>query len=492
MCPLSSHHKRSYDSFSSKLHDSDLISEEISAQNWLSDVKDSVPNNPLRILFILSQQPSETGSGVYLREIAKELKALGHHPYVLAAHYRQLSVSDFSDLPEKYISTVVFDDGANSEKSEIKFPIPGMSLDMPYFHKPFHSLSNEMLDSYFEVWEHKIKAIVQKVRPHIIHVNHLWLLPSIVSKAAPWIPVVAAYHGSEFNLLQKSPEFKPLISPGIRRLKSVMLVDKNSVRQSQKYFGVKTKQIKIIGYGYNPKMFYVTPHSQGAQAVKTLLKDSGYPDNWRKIVLYVGKFADYKGLPYLIKAAGLYSPDSEGILTLIVGDGSKSIRDELCILIENLGLTNKVLLLGKVPYHMVRLIMSAADVFVLPSINEPFGLVLLEALACGIRGVAAARGGPPFFVPSTLLEKKLFSFIKPLSLLENHKSDYKDESRYVTDLAKSIQFQLGATIKDEDRQYIARSVQDQTWDSCAERISQVYFDAIQTHRYLAVKEEKQK
>jgi len=132
--------------------------------------------------------------------------------------------------------------------------------------------------------------------------------------------------------------------------------------------------------------------------------------------------------------------------------------------------------------------MNTADVFVLSSINEPFGLVFLEALACGVRGVAAARGGPPFFVPKVLIDKKMVPLIKPLDLQIDQSTDTRDESRYINDLAMAIQLQLNSATSDSDRKFIAQSVQDQTWSSRAKEISQVYFHAIQSHRSAIMKD----
>jgi len=454
------------------------------AQKWLRDTADLTVTNALRILIVLSQQPDETGSGVYLREVASELQNQDHRVYILAAQYRLISKIDFPNFNTEQVFTMAFDNGMNSEVSEIKFPIPGMSLDMPYLHKPFHLLVEKELEEYCKEWVYKIRMIVSAIKPQIIHVNHLWFMPGIASVAAPYLPIVGTYHGSEFNIINKKPSFAPLLLPGIRRLHMIMAGSKDSAQEAQQAFKISSKQMRLIGNGYNPSLFKVLPQHDVKPTLMELLKTNPPRFQWKKLVLYVGKLASYKGLPYLLNAAKLYNSERDDILTLIVGGGSKQVRKELNNLIGDLGLSGKVLLLEKIPYQKVNLIMNSADVFVLPSIKEAFGLVLLEALACGVRAVAAARGGAPFFIPNELLKRKYVSLVQPLKIENKYSPDPSDEDRYINDLSTAIQLQINSTLEEWERQFIAKSISDLTWSSRAELISQVYFEAIQRHRSI--------
>src|SRR5579884_1755395 len=111
-----------------KLHlSSQSVNQSLLMQDWLLETANLTADSSLRILIVLSQQPTQTGSGVYVRELVEELQKLGHKPYLLAAHYRTLSTTDFPFLPESQIYTMIFDNGENSDIAEIRFPIPGMS-----------------------------------------------------------------------------------------------------------------------------------------------------------------------------------------------------------------------------------------------------------------------------------------------------------------------------------------------------------------------------
>jgi glycosyltransferase involved in cell wall biosynthesis len=152
-----------------------------------------------------------------------------------------------------------------------------------------------------------------------------------------------------------------------------------------------------------------------------------------------------------------------------------------------LDLEKRVLLPGKVLYHEVCPLMNTADVFILPSVDEPFGLVLLEALACGLCSVAADGGGPSFFVPKDLREKALVTLIKPLKLLGPQRPDPSDEDRYVVDMATAILHHLSLERSEQERQQIANAVKDQTWSAKAQEIVQVYISAIHHRREAVVR-----
>lgn len=458
-------------------------------RQWFAETTEFTAEQSLRVLIVLSQQPSETGSGVYLREVVSELQKLGHTPYLLAAHYRPLSNIDFPSLSNDQIYTMIFNNTKNSDIADVSFPIPGMSLDMPYLHLPFRALSDSMLNEYCKAWISKIRSVVEKVRPHIIHVNHLWLLPGIARLAVCWIPIVATSHGTDYKLLVDSPKFEPLVLPGVRSLDAVMPISSDTADTSVRNFGVSSEKVKIIGNGYNRDLFQVLPHDSGNDILRGILARYNNLSSWKKLVLYVGKFADFKGIPYLIRAAKIYNEmRQDDVLTLIVGEGSRQVRGSLEKLVDDLCLRKKVLLPGKVPYHHVGPLMNKADVFVLPSVNEPFGLVLLEALACGLRSVAADRGGPKFFVPQSLRERGFATLIKPLNVLGAEHPDPADEDRYVADLAAAISYELSCKQSEHERQLIASNVSDQTWSTKVGDIVQVYIRAIRLRRQAIVED----
>jgi len=113
-----------------------------------------------------------------------------------------------------------------------------------------------------------------------------------------------------------------------------------------------------------------------------------------KILLFAGRIQPFKGIDILVRAMARL-PDSGETRLLIVGGDSKSadMLASLSSLAGELGIEDKVTFLGTVGHGRMPLFYSAADVCVVPSYHESFGLVALEALACGIPVVASRVGG---------------------------------------------------------------------------------------------------
>ncbi len=118
-------------------------------------------------------------------------------------------------------------------------------------------------------------------------------------------------------------------------------------------------------------------------------------------VVHCGKFADWKRQDALLAAARTYEYE-QGLGTLIIGTGPDEDIERLHRLAyDELGL-QKTYFLGPKSQTEIAKINAVADVGVYPSRNEPFGLVLIEAMACGTPVIGCASGGPADFVDDTV------------------------------------------------------------------------------------------
>jgi D-inositol-3-phosphate glycosyltransferase len=159
---------------------------------------------------------------------------------------------------------------------------------------------------------------------------------------------------------------------------------------------------QVIPCGTDVENFQIMP--------KLVSRDKLNIDPQDKVILYVGRFDQRKGIETLVRAVGqIYaecddtSLDLDRLRLVIVGgsdpnqsDGQERLRIEE--LVAELGITEQTDFVGMVGHDLLPLYYSAADVCVVPSHYEPFGLVAIEAMACGTPVVASAVGGLNFTV----------------------------------------------------------------------------------------------
>jgi D-inositol-3-phosphate glycosyltransferase len=116
--------------------------------------------------------------------------------------------------------------------------------------------------------------------------------------------------------------------------------------------------------------------------------------NGHKVLLYVGRIEALKGVDLLLHTAASLESE-EGVQVLVVGsdaDGSGEL-ERLHRLSDDLQLGDTVAFVGRVPQEQLALYYSAADVCIVPSFYESFGLAALESMACGTPVVASRVGG---------------------------------------------------------------------------------------------------
>jgi glycosyltransferase involved in cell wall biosynthesis len=186
-------------------------------------------------------------------------------------------------------------------------------------------------------------------------------------------------------------------------------------------------------------------------------------------VLTVAKFDHRKGIEWLLRAFARIA-DRETLL-VVAGSGPEEEARRYREVAAALGIERRVVLTGEVAYRDVGVLMNRAVVFVLPAYHEPFGLVVLEALACGCRVIATDQAGPPRFVPRELRDGGDAVLVPGLSAI----TPPADEGeRLVADLAGAIDERLARPLSAADRGRIADTVKHLTWDAYTRRLGRLY------------------
>ena len=228
----------------------------------------------------------------------------------------------------------------------------------------------------------------------LIH-GHYWLsgVAGLALRESWGVPLVQMFHtlGRLKNSVAKTlaevePEIRLSEEDRIVRLAD-RVVAANVVERAHLawYYGASTDRIAVIPCGVDTELFRPMPQGEA----KRLLALPPDP-----LLLYVGRLQPIKGLETLLEA--MTALDGAARLLIVGGDQDEPENGHADYLRERvsvLGLRERVSFLGAQPQERLRLFYAAADATVMPSYYESFGMVALEAMACGSPVIASRVGG---------------------------------------------------------------------------------------------------
>ncbi len=231
----------------------------------------------------------------------------------------------------------------------------------------------------------------------------------------------------------------------------VVTISKYSQKKILQYYRVDAAKIRIVPNGVDIDRF----QPQGdCQSVRRRIRAGN-----RQIVLFVGRLIPRKGLAYLVEAAKQVAKERRETLFVLVGNGP--MKNSLIVDIEKANLRGNFAFLGDVSEEMLPQLYRCADVFVLPSIQEGQGIVLLEAQASGKPVVAFNVSG----VNEAVHNGKTGVLVKPGS------AELADAIlRLLSD--SGLREKMGVA----GRAFVQR---ESSWDVCAEKMLNVYREACQ-------------
>ena len=199
-------------------------------------------------------------------------------------------------------------------------------------------------------------------------------------------------------------------------------------------------------------------------------------------VIFVGRITRQKGLPYLLRAAAQLPPEIQLVLLAGAPD-TPEIKAEVEELIAGLREQRDgvVWVPEMLPRGEVIAMLSAATVFVCPSVYEPLGIVNLEAMACELPVVATATGG----IPEVVVDQET-GWLVPIEQVQDGSGTPVDPDRFVADLAAALTEAVSDPAR-ADRFGLAgrrRAVESFSWATIGDRTMQVYLDVLR-RRLLA-------
>lgn len=219
----------------------------------------------------------------------------------------------------------------------------------------------------------------------IPHAASAWIAHEMLRDEGERLPVVTTLHGTDITLTGVHPSFKSITRFSILKSHGLTAVSGWLADETVRNFEVERERIEVIPNFVDTGLF--RPGREPCH--RAALAPGG-----EKILMHVSNFREVKRVADAVEVLDRVRRRVPARLVL-VGDGPDRARVEARA--RELGVSDHVLFLGK--HQSVAELLSCADLFVLPSGNESFGLAALEAMSSGAPVIASNIGGIPEVVP---------------------------------------------------------------------------------------------
>ncbi len=356
--------------------------------------------NRLKILFLPAWYPSEVSplSGVFIREHAKAASLYNDIVVIYAyhgSHRRVKGLYKVSEAVEEGIRTI-----------RVRYRCPSGKGD---------SFISRLLRlwSTFSYLRHFMK---EGWRPDIIHA-HVYSA-GVLAVILGWlyhIPVIITEHFTWFVLHQLTWERRLAARFALNRARVVLPVSQHLKRHIESY-GIMTS-FQIVPNVVNTQLFYPS---------------TSQDEDSKKRLLLVANLSPQKGIPYLLQALAQIKGRRTDFSLDIIGEGIKgATREEYEEVAKELGLEQVMRFHGAKPKEEVAEFMRNCHFFVQPSLWETFGVVYIEAMACGKPVIASDIPGPNEFINQDVgilvPPKDVNALAEAIEFMLDHYKDYSSE-----------------------------------------------------------------
>jgi N-acetyl-alpha-D-glucosaminyl L-malate synthase BshA len=299
--------------------------------------------------------PTFGGSGVVATELGKGLAQKGHQVHFIT--YSQPSRLDFLN--------------ENLFYHEVDF------RTYPLFEYPPYevALASKMVNV---AWNEKLDLF--HVHYAIPHASAAFIARQILITQGMYVPVVTTLHGTDITLVGRDPSYEPVVTFSINHSDGVTAVSADLKKETLEHFKI-TRPIEVIPNFIDLARF--------KKQKKDHFKKAICP-NGEVLIVHTSNFRKVKRIQDVIQVFSNIRKVLPAKL-LLIGDGPERITAEnMC---RELNICDDTRFLGKL--EAVEEVLSVADLFLMPSEKESFGLAALEAMACEVPVISSNAGGLP-------------------------------------------------------------------------------------------------
>lgn len=299
--------------------------------------------------------PTFGGSGVVATELGKALAKEGHKVHFIT--YSQPSRLDF------------------------------LNENLFYHEVDFHTYPLFEYPPYELALASKMVSVVKNEKLDLLHVHYAiphasaaYMAKQILQSQGIYVPVVTTLHGTDITLVGKDPSYEPVVTFSINQSDGVTAVSNDLKKETYEYFKI-VKDIEVIPNFIDLAKF----KKQKKDHFKKAICPQG-----EALIVHTSNFRKVKRIPDVIHVFNNIRKEIPAKL-LMIGDGpERNPAEQLC---RELGICDDIRYLGKL--EAVEEVLSVADLFLMPSEKESFGLAALEAMACEVPVISTQTGGLP-------------------------------------------------------------------------------------------------
>jgi L-malate glycosyltransferase len=299
--------------------------------------------------------PTFGGSGVLATELGKALADKDHQVHFIT-YQQPVRLNEFN---------------ANIFYHEVRVPTYPL-FDYPPYET---ALSSTMVDV---VANNNLDLL--HVHYAIPHASAAYMAKKILEKQGKKIPVITTLHGTDITLVGRDKTYAPVVTFSINESDAITAVSQNLRDETYRSFKIE-KEIEVIHNFVDVKRFRKKPIDAFRRVIAP---------NEEKIVMHASNFRKIKRIEDVVRIfANIHKKVPSKLL--LVGDGpERPMTESLC---RELGIENDIRFVGK--QEQMEEILAIADLFLLTSEYESFGLAALEAMAAGVPVISTNAGGLP-------------------------------------------------------------------------------------------------
>ena len=399
----------------------------------------------MKILHVLAQLPTRTGSGVYFSNMIQGFQKHGHEQksiFAVQDGYQCIILEDKDQYPVTF------------KTEKLPFPIVGMSDVMPYENTTYSSMTDDMLNVWIGAFKSKLLEIKKDYNPDIIFAHHLWILTSLVRQVFPDTKIIGICHNTDLRQARMNPHLKQKYVQNIHELDYVFSASDQQKHEIVQVYGMEKEKIIAVGGGFNGDIFYPSKEKQPSDIIR---------------LVFSAKIDPSKGIYELIevyKSLGL-----KGITLDIIGNPDKENKQKIESYIGN---DESIRIYNVKDQIALGEELRKKHIFLMPSYFEGLGLMAIESLASGLYVVTTEIEALMSLLGNEIKESGIIKYVPLPRIYDTDKPLEEDLPRFKTNLKEAILEQIQKVREGREcHKEMEEKIKSFSWDGLVDKMNNI-------------------